>query len=156
MEQIPKPLPFMRRLRRDRSGVAALELALVSSILVGILIPTFDLGMGAYQKMRVQDAAEAGAQYALTSGYSAAAITSAAQNATSLGAGVTVTPSESCNCITGGTIGSSVACGSTCPDGSTAGTYVTVATQATYTLLVSYPGLASPMTLNGSAIVRIN
>jgi Flp pilus assembly protein TadG len=156
MEQMTNPLSFARRLRRDRSGVAALELGLVASILVGILIPTFDLGMGAYQKMRVQDAAEAGAQYALTNGFSVPAITSAAQNATTLGAGVTVTASEACNCITGGAIGSSVACGSSCADGSTAGTYVTVATQATYTLLVSYPGLTSPMTLNGSAIVRIN
>jgi Flp pilus assembly protein TadG len=156
MEQMTKPLPFARRLRRDRSGVAALELGLVASILVGILIPTFDLGMGAYQKMRVQDAAEAGAQYALAHGYSSAAITSAAQNATSLGANVTVTPSQACNCVSNGAIGGSVACGSACADGSTAGTYVTVATQATYTLLVSYPGLTSPMTLNGTAIVRIN
>src|SRR6185437_10758386 len=147
------PLPLAGRLQRDRSGVAAVELGLVASMLVGILIPMFDLGMGAYQKMRVQDAAEAGAQYALTHGYGSAAITSAAQNATSLGAGVTVNPSQSCNCITAGAIGAAVACGSACADGSTAGTYVTVATQTTYSLLVSYPGLTNPMTLAGTAVV---
>jgi Flp pilus assembly protein TadG len=156
MKIIRSPLPLARHLRRDRSGTAAVELGLVASMLVGILIPMFDLGMGAYKKMRVQDAAEAGAQYALSHGYNAAAITSAAQNATSLAAAVAVSPSQACNCITGGVIGAAVACGSACPDGSTAGTYVTVATQTSYSLLVSYPGLANPMTLAGTAVVRIN
>jgi Flp pilus assembly protein TadG len=156
MKIMLSPLPLAGRLARDRSGIAAIEMGLVASMLVAILIPMFDLGMGAYQKMRVQDAAEAGAQYALTSGYSTTAITTAAQTATSLGTGITVTPSEACNCIISSVIGPAVACGSTCADGSTAGTYVTVATQTSYSLLVSYPGLASPMTLSGTAVVRIN
>jgi Flp pilus assembly protein TadG len=149
------PLPLAGRLRRDRSGIAAVELGLIASMLVGILIPMFDLGMGAYQKMRVQDAAEAGAQYALEHGFSVGAITSAAQNATALGVGVTVNPTQACNCITAGSIGAGVACGSACADGSTSGTYVTVGTQTSYSLLVSYPGLTNPMTLTGTAVVRI-
>lgn len=156
MKHIAKPLPFLARLRQDRSGAAAIELGLIASMLVGILIPMFDLGMGAYNKMRVQNAAEAGAQYALSNGYSSSAITTAAQNATSLGGAVNVTPSQACNCISGTTIGAAVACGSACADGSTAGTFVTISTSTSYSLLVSYPGLTNPMTLTGTAVVRIN
>jgi Flp pilus assembly protein TadG len=158
------PLAFLRRLRRDRSGAAAIEFGLISSMLVCLLIPTFDLGMGAYNKMRVQNAAEAGAQYALSNGYNSANITAAAQAATTLGANAAVAPAQSCNCISGtgssAVLGPTVACGSACADGTTAGTYVTVATSTNYSPLVSYsvPGLtiAGTITLRGSAVVRIN
>jgi Flp pilus assembly protein TadG len=139
----------------DDRGAAAVEFGLLAPMLVAILLPMIDLGMGAYVKMRVQDAAEAGAQYALEHGYTSSSIQSAAQNATSLGANVTVTPSEACDCVSSGAL-SAATCGSTCSDGSTAGTYVTVSTESTYTMLLSYPGLTNPMTLTGNAIVRIN
>lgn len=142
-------------LLRNSSGAAAVEFALLAPTLVAILLPMVDLGVGAYEKMRVQDAAEAGAQYALKHGFSTTAITSAAQNATSLGNSVQVTPTEACDCISNATI-SSATCGSACGDGSTAGTYVTVATQSSYTMILSYPTLANPMTITGSAVVRIN
>jgi len=149
------PRSFFTRLRNDRSGVAAVELGLTAPVLAGLLIPMVDLGMGSYQKMRVQDAAEAAAQYALAhaSSYNSSAIQTAGQNATSL-SGVTVTPSNSCNCLTGSTIGPAVSCTSTCSDGSTPGTFVSVATSVSYTTLVAYPGISSPMTLTGYAIVR--
>ncbi|MGH7091847.1 MAG: TadE/TadG family type IV pilus assembly protein [Stellaceae bacterium] len=140
---------------RDRSGAAAVEFALIAPMLVAILLPMVDLGIGAYQKMRVQDAAEAGAQYALKHGYSSASISSAAQNATSLGGSLSVTPSEACDCVSGGAL-ASAPCGSTCADGSAAGTYVTVGTSTSYSLLLKYPGLTNPMTLTGNAVVRIN
>ncbi|HXQ51702.1 MAG TPA: TadE/TadG family type IV pilus assembly protein [Stellaceae bacterium] len=149
-------LSFAGRLGASRSGAAAVELGLVAPMLVGILLPMVDLGMGAYNKMRVQNAAEAGAQYALEHGYNSSSITTAAQNSTSLGTGVTVSPSQACNCINSGVIGPSVTCGAACSDGSTAGTFVTVNTQSTYTLLISYPGLTNPMTLRGLAVVRVN
>ena len=154
--KIMRSLPFLCRLGRDRSGAAAVELGLVSSMLIGILIPMYDLGSAAYTQMRVQDAAEAGAQYALTHGYSSPAITTAAQAATSLAANVTAAPSQACNCITSNTIGTAVACASNCADGSKAGTYVTVGTTTSYSMLMSYPGLTNPMTLTGTAVVRIN
>src|ERR1700733_2616996 len=99
MKHIPKSLAFGRRLRRDKSGAAAIEFGLMASMLVTLLIPTFDLGMGAYTKMRVQNAAEAGAQYAQGNAYSSSAITTAAQSATSLGTNVTVTTANVCYCI---------------------------------------------------------
>lgn len=156
--KIISALPFVRRLRRDRSGAAAVEFGLLAPMLVAILVPMVDFGMGTYQKMRVQDAAEAGAQYALVHGYSASSITSAAQSATTLGANVSVTPSEACGCITAtGTVNTSYGAppctADACPDGSTPGTFVTVATQSTYSLLLAPTTL---LTLSGTAVVRIN
>jgi Flp pilus assembly protein TadG len=147
---------LLRRLGADRTANAAVEFAYVTPILLGISLPLVDLGSAAYHQMRVQDAAEAGAQYALSNGYTSGAITTAAQNATSLGANVTVTPSETYNCIVAGAIGPAVASGTTCADGSTAGTFATVATTYSYALILAVPGLANPMTLNGEATVRIN
>jgi Flp pilus assembly protein TadG len=146
---------FLARLGRDRSGVAAVELGLTAPVLAGLLIPMVDLGIGAYEKMRVQGAAEAAAQYALAHGtaYNASAIQSAGTNATSL-SGVTVTPNTTCNCIVSNAIGPSVGCATTCSDGSTPGTFVSVSTQVSYTTLISYPTISSPITLTGYAIVR--
>ena len=146
---------FLARLGRDSSGVAAVELALTAPVLAGLLIPMVDLGIGAYEKMRVQGAAEAAAQYALghASSYNASAIRSAGTNATNL-SGVTVTPNTTCNCIVSNAIGPSVGCVTTCADGSTPGTFVNVATQVSYTTLITYPGITSPITLTGYAMVR--
>jgi len=170
MKHIPKSRAFGRRLRRDQSGAAAIEFGLMASMLVTLLIPTFDLGMGAYTKMRVQDAAEAGAQYAQGNAYSSGAITTAAQSATSLGTHVSVTATNVCYCVnalsqltppSGDATPPAPPCTpNSCSDGSTPGTYVTVATSTNYAPLVSFsvPGLsiASTITLTGTAAVRTN
>lgn len=145
---------LVRRFVRNARGAAAVELGLIAPVLVGIVVPMVDLGLGAYQKMEVQDAAESGAQYALEHGWNQTSVQNAATNTTPL-SGVTATAAESCHCVTSGAIGSAVTCGTTCADGSTAGTYVTVNTSATYTMLVNYPGLTNPMTLTGYSMIRI-
>lgn len=144
-----------RRLGHDTVGAAAVEFALVAPVLIGLLLPMVDLGRGAFEKMRVQSAAEAGAQYALanSSSYSASAITTAAEDATNQ-SGLSATPSETCNCLTGSTLGPAVSCSTTCSDGSKPGTFVSVATQATYTPILAYPGIPSSMSLTGYAVVR--
>lgn len=171
MKSDRKLLAPARRWARDPSGSAAVEFALIMPMLAGILLPIADLGMGAYAKMRVQDAAAAGAQYALEHGYTSSAITTAVQEATSLGSNVTLsaTPAEACYCVSsnvlvpppGDTTAPSPPCSSgACSDGSTPGTFVTVGTSYIYTTLVPYsvPGLNIPssITLNGSATIRID
>jgi Flp pilus assembly protein TadG len=166
-----KLLALARRWARDRSGAAAVEFGLIMPMLAGILLPIADLGMGAYAKMRVQDAAAAGAQYALEHGYTESAITTAVQEATSLGSNVTLssTPAEACYCVSsnvlvpppGDETAPSPPCTSgACSDGSTPGTFVTVNTSDTYTTLIPYsiPGLNIPssIALAGTATVRID
>lgn len=164
-------MAFARRWGRNRSGAAAVEFGLIMPLLAGILLPMADLGMGAYDKMRVQNAAAAGAQYALEHGFTSSAITTAAQEATSLGSNVTLSsdPAEVCYCINSGVLGpphgdstppAPPCVASSCTDGSTPGTYVTVNTSYSYAPMVAFsvPGLSIPssITLTGSATVRIN
>ncbi len=141
-------------LLRDRAGTAAVEMGLLAPVFAAMIIPVVDLGMGFYTQMRVQEAAAAGAEYALlnASAFNQANTQTAAQNATTLS--VTANAAQEFACASGTTLtveGSQV----TCPDGTTAGTYVTVSTSANYTMLLNYPGLSNPLTLTGSSTVRI-
>lgn len=146
---------ILARLLQDRTGSIAVEIGLIAPVLAVILVPMIDVGMGAYQQMQVQDAAQVGAQYAAEHGWDSAAIENAVHSATGLG-GVDASPApaRSCGCLDGTAI-AGAACGSTCPDGSPAGTYVTVSAQAQYATFVTYPGLANPLTLSARSTVRI-
>jgi Flp pilus assembly protein TadG len=53
-----------RRLARERSGGAAVEMALVAPVLVFLAAAMVDFGLGVYAKMAVANAAQAGAAYA--------------------------------------------------------------------------------------------
>ncbi len=149
----------MHRLRtlfksiRGREGGAAVEFALVAPILVGVLVGIVDLGIGLYQWMEVVNSAQAGAQLAVRQGYNSAAIQNAAANASSLSS-ISTTPAQFCGCPSGTTI-TSVPCGGTCVGGAVPGTYVTVSSQAQYSMLMSYPGLDNPLTLSAQSTVRI-
>lgn len=151
-----KPL---RRCAADRRGGALVELAFAVPILTGLLVPIIDIGMGLYQKMQVQDAAQAGAEYAIQSGWNSAAIQSAVTNATGL-PGITASPAPTnfCGCpsATGVTVqAGSPPCNMVCSGGILAGTYVTVSATATYTPILTYPVLGSTVTLTGQSTVRI-
>ena len=63
-------------------------------------------------------------------------------------------PVQFCGCP--GTSGvTSVTCGTSCPDGMSAGTYATVSATRTYTTLVPYPGFPNSYVQNASSTVRI-
>lgn len=152
-----------RRLRnfwRNREGASAIELALTLPVIAAMIVPLTDLGMGAYTKMQVVNAAQAGAEYALAKGasnYNATNISSAVTSATGLsGVSASPAPAEACGCITGTTITNEGAppCSTVCASG-TDGLFVTVGAQATYTTLFPYPGISSPLTLSATSVVRI-
>lgn len=137
-----------------REGGAAVEFSVAAPVLAIIFVPLIDIGMAVYQQMQVQDAAQAGAQYAMLHGWNSSAIQTAVTNATGLSVTASPTPSKSCGCPDGSSV-SAAACGSTCPDGLTAGTYVTVGAQATYVPLLPYPTMGSSLTLSAQATARI-
>jgi hypothetical protein len=151
----------LKRLAAARGGTSAVELALCLPLVAGMIVPLTDLGMGAYTQMQVVSAAQAGAMYAAQSGFNSAAITTAVTNATGLGA-ITATPapSQSCECISGTNITAAVPaggppCTQVCASG-TAGTFVTVSAQATYTTLFDYtPIVPHTVTLTSQAVIRI-
>lgn len=152
-------LALLRRQRwwrsvADRRGNAAIELALLAPPLTLMLVGTADYGLGLYRQMEVQNAAQAGAEYALKHGFSTSSISSAVTSATPLTVSASPAPVETCGCPTGTTI-SSATCASTCANGQTAGYYVTVDAQTTYTTIIPYPGIPNSYTLTASSTVRI-
>jgi len=142
-------------LARAERGNAAIEFALAAPILLGLLVPVADLGIAFSQQIQVQQAAQAGAQYALLHGWSSSAITNAVTAATNLpGVSAAPAPSQSCGCPTGTTI-SAAACASACANGETAGTYVFVNAQSAYTPVLPYSVLGSGVTLTAQSTVRV-
>jgi Flp pilus assembly protein TadG len=137
-----------------RDGSAAVEFSLAAPILAIMFIPMIDIGMMVYQKMQVQDAAQAGAQYAMAHGWNSNSVQSAVTSATTLSVSASPAPSKSCGCPDGSSV-SAATCGSTCSDGQPAGNYVTVSAQATYAPLLPYPLMGSSVTLSAQATARI-
>lgn len=159
-------------LRADNRAVAVIEFAVVMPILVFLLLPLVDLGMGFYVKTQVMTAAQAGAQYAFvhgwngTNGTSQTSILAAISSATSLsGLQASPAPVLACGCADGTTITYSSPGGSFSPDNCLAmtacassqkpGAYVTVNTQAAYTPLFTYLIFSGSTTLSATSTVRI-
>jgi Flp pilus assembly protein TadG len=133
-------------------GTAFLEFTLVAPLLVVSSIYVMDFGLYYFKQMEVQHAAQASAQYAMVNG-------SAPGTTDFTGNGITITAStQNYYCASSSSPYSLTAAAqnSTCADGSIAGKYITVSSQATYTSFVRY-GLfsQSSYTLTGSAMVRV-
>jgi len=145
----------LKGLAHANGGNSAIEFALATPILIGLLVPVADLGIAFSQQLQVQEAAQAGAQYALLHGFNSGAISNAVTNATTLPS-VTASPapSQSCGCPTGTTIASAT-CSTTCPNGETVGTYVFVNARSAYTPALPYSMLGSGVTLTAQAAVRV-
>ena len=136
-------------------GVAAIELAIIAPVLLLFMICTLDLGIGIYRNMQVQNAAQAGAQYAIVHGFKVSSISSAVTTATSFTKiSADPAPNQFCGCAasTGVTV---AACGSNCAGGSLAATYVTVSAQGTYNTFFPYPLLPNSYTFTAQPTVRI-
>src|SRR5436190_12294807 len=104
-------LAFLIRAER---GNAAIEFALATPILIGLLEPVADLGIAFSQQLQVQQAAQAGAQYALLHGFNSSAISNAVTAAAALpGVGAYPAPTSACGCPTGSTI-TVATCASVC------------------------------------------
>lgn len=145
----------MRAMSDDRRGVAAIEFAIMVPALVMMTVCTVDLGMGIYTNMQVQDAAQAGAQYAIAHGFDVNSISTAVSNATGQsGISASPPPVQYCGCATAAGV-TNVTCGAACPAGAVAGTYVQVSTQATYTTILPYPMIANTFNLTAQAAVRV-
>lgn len=146
---------YLRSEGDGAAGVAAIEFAIAVPLLLMFAICTFDIGMGFYRKAQVENAAQAGAQYALLHGFNVGAIQNAVTASTS-NPGVTASPSPSqfCGCASSGGI-SPAPCNSACPSGSTAGMYVSVSAQANYTPVISYPLFPDSFNLAATSTLRV-
>lgn len=146
---------LMRRGQSDRSGASAVELAIISPLLIGMMVVTADLGLAIYANMQVSNAVHAGAHYAIVRGFDESSISNVVAKASSY---VTVepapAPTQFCGCASNAGI-TSVSCNSTCSGGTTSGNYARVSAQATYSPLIHYPLVPKRFTFKAQSIVRI-
>ena len=143
---------------RAKGGTAALEFALATPLLVTLLVPVADLGLAYSEQIRVQQAAQAGAQYAIFHPWNSASATTISKAVRAASTLSTITaspaPSQTCGCPGGSGIAAS-SCGSICSDGQSAGYYVTVNAQAPYNSAMPYSVLGSSVILTARSTVRI-
>jgi Flp pilus assembly protein TadG len=148
-----------RRFVSDQNAAGAIEFAFLSPIMIMLALLTIDLGLGGYSQMQVQNAAQAGAEFALYN-YSYTTYTNqniiAAVNSATSNPGISASPSPvqfyGCPSDDGLVVVSS---GTTCSNGQAAGAYVSVYASTTYKPLVSYVGVSNSYVLNGQATVRV-
>jgi Flp pilus assembly protein TadG len=105
---------------RDTRAVAAVEFGIMIPLLSLMVVSVTDIGLAVYRKMQVENAAQAGAQYAIARGYDASSISNAVTGATNSTA-VTASPSpvQFCGCPMSTGV-STVSCGSVCTGGAQA------------------------------------
>jgi Flp pilus assembly protein TadG len=161
-----RPLNRMRRglsrrfagLARSTNGTSVVEFAVAAPVLLGLLVPVADLGMAFAQRQQVQQAVQAGAQYAASHPWHRDApndITNAVRAASPIsGLSVTPAPYQACGCPSGSAV-ATVTCGATCANGQIAGYYVVISAQLPYTPVLPYSALSDQVTLTGQATVRI-
>ena len=105
---LQRRLDWLGGLAGASAGTTAVEFALAAPLLLGLLMPVADLGLAYSQQIQVQQAAQAGAQYASLRPWnsnSTTAITSAVTSATRLSA-LTAWPApiQICGCPDGSKI----------------------------------------------------
>ncbi len=137
------------RLASSRRGAAAVEFALMATVIAAMLTGIANYGMAQFDKMELESAARAGAQMALKDRTDTTAIENAAVNATNLSITTNdVSTSESYNCNDETTITNPST--DTCADGDPIQYYMTVTVSETFTLLI----LGTDIALSESAKVR--
>ncbi|MDA9430491.1 hypothetical protein XH88_01550 [Bradyrhizobium sp. CCBAU 51627] len=140
---------------RDCRGVAAIEFGIMVPLLSLMVVSVTDIGLAVYRKMQVEDAAQAGAQYAIIHGFDANGISSAVTSATNSTA-ITASPGpvQFYGCPTSAGV-SIVSAGTICASGAQAGTYATVSAQATYYTLINYQIVAATYTYSAQSTTRL-
>src|SRR5437660_8563590 len=120
-------------------GAAAVEFAFIAPLIIAMLIFVTDLGIGFYRKMQVENAAQAGAQYAAVNGFSTSSASNAVLAATSFsGISASPAPTQFCGCPTSAGVTAAASCRSACSGRSEPGTYVTASAQADYSTNFNY------------------
>lgn len=136
----------------SESGSSLVEIALLLPVFLLVLLGAVDFGRAYYLKIEVSDAAHSGALYGSQNPTDTTGMQNAAAAAAPDVPGFTATAAYGCECSDGS---SAIAnCSSTPSCTTNVVDYVVVTTSAAYSALFPYPGIPSPLTLNGSARMR--
>ena len=127
-------------------------------VMMGFLGATLDIGLANAGRTALANAVASGAQYAALTGTSVAAanVKALVEKASGLQNVVAAVTGPTCSCI-GGTSPtlSAATCGSTCADGSMAGSYVTVGATYTYSALMPVFSLMDGVQATERAVARL-
>jgi Flp pilus assembly protein TadG len=141
-------------------GQSAVELALIVPVLALILVAIADFGRVFFISVAVNNAARAGAQYGSQTNTTAQDSAGIVAQASADGANIPNfgTPTASL-CVCSNPDADHPACSTIsstyCADASPKAVYVTVNTSATFSTILTYPGVPSSMTLTGQAIMQV-
>lgn len=146
---------YLRAAVGDTRGAAAIEFGIMIPLLSLMVVSVTDIGLAVYRKMQVENAAQAGAQYAIARGFDASGVSTAVKSATNSTA-ITASPEpvQFCGCPTSTGV-STVSCGTVCAGGAKAGTYAKVSAKATYNTLINYQIVADTYTYNAQSTARL-
>jgi Flp pilus assembly protein TadG len=161
---LPRPARLsLRSLASDTNGAALVEITLFMPILALMAVAIINFGLYFSYSIQVENAAQAGAQWALInavqSGYSSGSTTTAGQNANntslpSVYTAITVTPTLKCGCVSGSSLTLSTWTASCAT--ATCGTYVQVVASGTFVPFATYGSFfPSSYPLSSTATVRI-
>jgi Flp pilus assembly protein TadG len=151
---------YLHSLSRDRSGVAAVEFAVVSTLLLILLGGITDYGLALLDKSLLANAVAQGVQYAYLKPTSTSdQIKTVVQGSSSLTGVVGTVTGPACYCLTATTTPTLTAAASctttTCADGTKPGTYVIISANYTYNAILSgFSGMGN-ITLTEAATVRV-
>lgn len=156
--------------KSHKAGVAALELALVAPIFVVLLLGISDLSMAFHQQLQMSSAVAAGAQYAFARGQvgdTGSTLTTEVNSFVNAISPFSLTVTSiynnhnnsatNCYCVSGTapTYSSTMSCGATCTDGSTAGKFVSISGQFTYAPMFSPDSALFPKPFTQTVTVRL-
>jgi hypothetical protein len=162
--KIPRWSRRLAYLMRAGRGTSAIEFALSAPLLLGLLAPVADLGLAYSQQIQLQQAAQAGAQYAALHPWHSNSITEIA-NAVTSATGLTLLPADpatnpapyqECRCPDGGMIDLASCNSIRCADGEYGGYYVIVHAQLAYSPVLPYSLLGNSNKLTAQATVRVH
>ncbi len=144
---------LLSRLGRCRSGVSAVEFGVIAPAMIVLLAGLVDVAGAMQQTIRLENAARAGAQYAMSFPENTAGIMAAtAASLGGTGATVAVVPAY-CACPGGSP--AVVSCEGTPCAGAPAGVYVGITITRPYAAIIGIGGYVLPSTLSGSAVARV-
>lgn len=154
---------------RDRSAVAAVELAILAPVPIMLMIASIDFGVALLSHAQIARALESAAEYATLAGQNNVAFATIAGNARTLAGAVSsgfvgkptvvavvnnAAPTGS-QCCPGSVWSCSTAAGFSCADGSTPGTYLTLTASYPFLPLWSTDTLLAGRTLVETVVVPL-
>jgi Flp pilus assembly protein TadG len=142
------------RLLRSRDGASALELALLTPLLLLLMVGVFDFGSAIVRKMQLNNAASVGAQYAILDDRDADALLQAISNATQLAGGdLSIATARVCECLDGRV----VTCSSpdSCGVGARRRFFLEVSVTSSFATFFDYPAMDNPLALTGRSRIQV-